>query len=204
MVETFFTRSNGDYAFARWGRAIAPVVFGVEKETLDVVKAAIEAVVVLAGHKMAEVDPELGVNFMVFFVREWDELGEVPHLGSLVPDLDPLLTKLKSADANQYRIFRFDEDGAIKAAFVFVRMDEHMSSVSADTLSLSQAVQTILLWSDTAFMDVSPLAQIEDKVILGPDIADLIRAAYDPIMPVASQDASHSLRLAARLGAGKQ
>ena len=203
-VETFFTRSDGAYVFARWGRAIAPVVFGVEQETLDVVKAAIEAVVVLAGHKMAEVDPELGVNLMVFFVREWDELGEVPHLGSLVPDLGPLLTKLKAADANQYRIFRFDEDGAIKAAFVFVRMDEHMSSVSADTLSLSQAVQTILLWSDTAFMDVSPLAQIEDKVILRPDIADLIRAAYDPVMPVASQDASHSLRLAARLGAGKQ
>ncbi|MEL6689071.1 MAG: hypothetical protein AAFP28_02025 [Pseudomonadota bacterium] len=203
-VETFFTRGDGAYVFARWGRPIAPVVFGVEQETLDVVKAAFEAVVVLAGHKMAEVDPELGVNLMVFFVREWDELSEVPHLGALVPDLEPLLTKLKAADANQYRIFRFDEEGAIKAAFVFIRMDEHMSAVSADTLSLSQAVQTILLWSDTAFMDLSPLAQIEDKVILRPDIADLIRAAYDPVMPVAAQDASHSLRLAARLGVGKQ
>ncbi|MEM1375274.1 MAG: hypothetical protein AAGF78_12920 [Pseudomonadota bacterium] len=203
-VETFFTRGDGSYVFARWGRAISPVVFGVEQETLEVVKAAIEAVVVLAGHKMAEVDPELGVNFMVFFVRDWDELAEVPHLGSLVPGLEPLLANLKGADANQYRIFRFDEAGAIMAAFVFVRMDAHMASVSADTLSLSQAVQTILLWSDTAFMDVSPLAQIEDKVILRPDIADLIRAAYDPVMPVAAQDASHALRLAARLGAGKQ
>ncbi|MEM6275563.1 MAG: hypothetical protein AAF714_01320 [Pseudomonadota bacterium] len=203
-VETFFTRGDGSYVFARWGRAIAPVVFGVEQETLDVVKAAIEAVVVLAGHKMADVDPELGVNLMVFFVRDWDELGEVPHLGALVPDLGPLLTRLKAADANQYRIFRFDEDGAIKAAFVFVRMDVHMAAVSADTLSLSQAVQTILLWSNTAFMDLSPLAQIGDKVILRPDIADLIRAAYDPVMPVAAQDASHALRLAARLGAGKQ
>ncbi|MCH2077884.1 MAG: DUF2927 domain-containing protein [Rhodobacteraceae bacterium] len=203
-VETFFTRSDGAYVFARWGRPIAPVVFGVEQATLDVVKAAFEAVVVLAGHKMAEVDPELGVNLMVFFVREWDELSEVPHLGSLVPDLDPLLKKLKAADANQYRIFRFDEDGAIKAAFVFIRMDEHMSAVSADTLALSQAVQTILLWSDTAFMDLSPLAQIEDKVILRPDIANLIRAAYDSVMPVAAQDASHGLRIAARLGAGKQ
>ncbi|MEM9438342.1 MAG: hypothetical protein AAGA15_15010 [Pseudomonadota bacterium] len=203
-VEKFFKRSDGAYVFARWGRPIAPVVFGVEPETLDVVKAAIEAVVVLAGHQMAATDPELGVNLMVFFVREWDELGEVPHLGALVPDLGPLLTKLKSVDANQYRIFRFDEAGAIKAAFVFVRMDAHMSSVSADTLSLSQAVQTILLWSDEAFMDLSPLAQIEDKVILRPDIADLIRAAYDPVMPAAAQDASHAMRLAARLGGGKQ
>ncbi|MEM8591724.1 MAG: hypothetical protein AAGF13_04270, partial [Pseudomonadota bacterium] len=85
QVESFFTRSDGGYVFARWGRPIAPVVFGVEQETLDVVKAAFEAVVALADHKMAETDPELGVNLMVFFVREWDELGEVPHLESLVP-----------------------------------------------------------------------------------------------------------------------
>ena len=204
QVARFFTRSDGAYVFARWGRPIAPVVFGVEPETLEVVKAAFEAVVVLAGHQMADTDPELGVNLMVFFTRDWDELGEVPHLGSLVPDLPELLVKLKAADANQYRIFRFDEAGAIKAAFVFIRMDEHMSQVSADTLSLSQAVQTILLWSDEAFMDLSPLAQVEDKVILRPDIADLIRAAYDPVMPVAAQDGSHAMRVAARLGAGKQ
>ncbi|MEM6896865.1 MAG: hypothetical protein AAF576_05765 [Pseudomonadota bacterium] len=203
-VEAFFTRSDGDYVFARWGRPIAPVVFGVEAQTLDVVKAAIEAVVVLAGHQMAETDPELGVNFMVFFVRDWDDLGEVPHLGSLVPDLEPLLARLKAVDANQYRIFRFDADGGIKAAFVFVRMDAHMSAVSADTLALSQAVQTILLWSDAAFGDVSPLAQVDGTVILRPDVADLIRAAYDPVMPVAAKDASHALRLAARLGGPRQ
>ena len=203
-VEAFFTRSDGDYVFARWGRPIAPGGFGVEAQTLDVVKAAIEAVVVLAGHQMAETDPELGVNFMVFFVRDWDDLGEVPHLGSLVPDLEPLLARLKAVDANQYRIFRFDADGGIKAAFVFVRMDAHMSAVSADTLALSQAVQTILLWSDAAFGDVSPLAQVDGTVILRPDVADLIRAAYDPVMPVAAKDASHALRLAARLGGPRQ
>ncbi|MEO0487373.1 MAG: hypothetical protein AAF092_15815 [Pseudomonadota bacterium] len=202
-VSPYFTRSEGTYVFARWGRPLAPVVFGVEQETLDVVKAAFEAVVALANHKMAETDPELGVNVMVFFTRSWDELAEVPHLGQLVPDLGPLLDRLRAADANQYRIFRFDEAGAIKAAFVFVRMDAHMSSVSADTLALSQAVQTILLWSDTAFMDLSPLAQVDGTVILRPDVADLIRAAYDPVMPVAAQDPSHALRLAARLGHGR-
>ncbi|MEL6701431.1 MAG: hypothetical protein AAFO58_07090, partial [Pseudomonadota bacterium] len=84
-IEALFTRTDGSYAFARWGRPIVPVVFGVEAETLDVVKAAFEAVVVLAGNQMAETDPELGVNLMVFFVRDWAELGEVPHLDALVP-----------------------------------------------------------------------------------------------------------------------
>jgi len=135
----------------------------------------------------------------VFFCQDWDELPEVPNLDKLVPDLVPLVARLKAADANQYRIFRFDEAGAIKAAFVFLRMDDHMAAVSADTLALSQAVQTILLWSDKAFMDRSPLAMVNDTAMLRPEIAQVIRAAYDPVMPSVAQDASHALRLAARL-----
>ena len=89
-VEALFTRSSGEYLFARWGRPIAPVVFGVEEATLQVVKGALEAVVALAGHQLAETDPELGSNLMVFFFREWKELTEVPHMEQLVPDLGPL------------------------------------------------------------------------------------------------------------------
>ena len=198
-TETFFTRSDDSYVFARWGRPIVPVVFGVEDGTLAVFKGAIEAVVTLAGHAMAETDPELGANLMVFFCRDWTELEEVPHLDSLVPDLAGLVTRLQRADANQYRIFRFDEAGAIRAAFVFLRMDAHLQSVSADTLALSQAVQTILLWSDRAFMDQSPLAMIDGNAVLRPEVADVIRAAYDPGMPSFADDASHALRLAARI-----
>ena len=123
----------------------------------------------------------------------------MPHLDQLVPDLIPLVAKLKAADANQYRIFRFDAAGAIRAAFVFLRMDEHLAAVPADTLALSQAVQTILLWSDQAFNDKPPLAMIDDKAVLRPEIADVIRAAYDPVMPAAAKDASHALRLSARV-----
>lgn len=199
-VEALFTRSDGTYAFARWGRPIAPVVFGVEDQTIGVIKGALEAVVTLAGHRMAETDPELGANLMVFFCRDWDELAEVPNLDRLVPDLVPLVGRLKTADANQYRIFRFDAAGGIKAAFVFLRMDAHLQAVGADVLALSQVVQTILLWSDTAFRDRSPLAVVDGRTILRPEIAGLIRAAYDPVLPVVAQDASHALRLAARLG----
>lgn len=198
-IEQFFTRADGAYVFARWGRPIVPVVFDVDDASLAVFKGAIEAVVSLASHHMAETDPELGVNLMIFFCEDWDELPQVPNLDQLVPDLVPLVAKLKQADANQYRIFRFDEAGAIRAAFIFLRMDEHLASVAADTLALSQAVQTILLWSDTAFQDQPPLALIEGNAVLRPEIADVIRAAYDPVMPASAQDASHALRLAARI-----
>ncbi len=198
-IEQLFIRADGAYVFARWGRPIVPVVFGVDDATLAVFKGAIEAVVTLASHQMAETDMELGANLMMFFCQDWDEMTEVPHLDKLVPDLAPLVGRLKQADANQYRIFRFDEAGAIRAAFVFLRMDDHLAAVPADTLALSQAVQTILLWSDTAFDEIPPLAMIGDKAMLRPEIADVIRAAYDPVMPAMARDASHALRIAARV-----
>nr|WP_174818400.1 hypothetical protein [Ruegeria atlantica] len=194
-----FTRESGEFLFARWGRPIVPIVFGVEDETLSTVKGAFEAVVTLAGHRMAETDPELGANCMIFFFRDWQELLDVPDLDRLIPELAPLVGRLVEADANQYRIFRFEDDGAIRAAFVFLRMDTQLSKIPAETLALSQVVQTILLWSDTAFRTQSPLAVAGETTILRPDIAALIRAAYDPVLPGSAQDASHALRLFARL-----
>ena len=198
-IEALFTRSGGEYVFARWGRPIAPVVFGVEDETLGVVKGALEAVSVLAGHTMAETDPELGSNLMVFFFRDWAELPQVPGMDRLVPDLGPLVARLEEIEANQYRLFRFDADGAIKACFVFLRMDAALAEMPAETLALGQIVQSYLLWSDTAFQDRAPLAVAGDRTILRPDIAALIRAAYDPVLPHAARDPSHALRLAARM-----
>ncbi|MEX0310324.1 MAG: hypothetical protein AB3N17_08760 [Tateyamaria sp.] len=199
-IEALFRRESGDYVFARWGRPLAPVVFGVKDETLGTIKGAVEAVCQLAGHDMAETDPELGSNFMWFFFSAWSELPQVPGLDRLVPDLGPLVERLQAVDANQYRIFRFDEAGAIKACFVFLRMDDHLSKVPAETLALGQTVQSVLLWSDLAFRDRSPLAVAGETTVLRPDIAALIRAAYDPVMPAAADDASHALRLSARVG----
>lgn len=199
-IEALFTRSSGEFAFARWGRPVAPIVFGVEDKTLSVIKGAMEAVMVLSGHKMAETDPELGSNMMFFFFLQWEELLDVPGLDRLVLGLEPLVARLRDADANQYRVFHFDEAGAIKACFVFLRMDDNLSAVPAETLALSQVVQSMLLWSDTAFTDRSPLAQVAERVILRPEIAALIRAAYDPVLPSVAADKSHALRLMARLG----
>jgi len=198
-IEAAFTRSDGAYAFARWGRPIVPVVFGVDDTTLGVIKGAFEAVCALAGHAMADTDPELGANCMMFFVRDWAELAAVPNLDRLVPDLAALLARLEAAGANQYRIFRFGEAGGIGACFVFLRMDEHLGDVPADTLALSQAVQSMLLWSENAFGARSPLAVADNTTVLRPDIAALIRAAYDPVMPAMARDPSHALRLLARM-----
>ncbi|WP_238941233.1 hypothetical protein [Jannaschia sp. Os4] len=199
-VAALFTRTDGSYLFARWGRPLAPVVFGVEDATIATVKGAFEACCALTGHSMAETDPELGANLMVFFVRDWDELRRVPDLDRLIDGLHPLLDRLGAADANQYRVFRFDGDGAIRACFAFARMDAHLSAVPAQTLALSMAVQSMLLWSDAAFRDRSPLAMADGVAVLRPDVAAVMRAGYDPVLPAMADDPAHAYRLAARAG----
>ena len=198
-IQDLFTQSDGSFRLARWERPIVPVVFGVEDATLSIVKGAIEAIVAVAGHKMAETDPEQGANCMVFFLRDWDELLHVPDLNGLVPGISELVPRLQEAGANQYRHFRFEENGAIRAAFVFLRMDAAMSRVAAEDLALAQAAQLILLWGEDAFRERSPLARIGNMVVLRPEVSAIIRAAYDPVMPVATTEPAQALRIAARL-----
>ncbi len=77
-IEALFTREDGTFLLARWGRPMAPVFFGVDAPTLATIKGAIEAFCRLAGHELVETDPELGANLMVFLFRDWAELPEVP------------------------------------------------------------------------------------------------------------------------------
>lgn len=200
-VEQFFAKPDGGYAFARWNRPIAPVIFGVEDQSLPVLKGAIEAIAQLAGVEVVEVDPELGSNCMCFFLRDWEELTATKDMDRLVPDLANVVKRLQTSDASVYRFFRYDKEGGIRAAFLFLRMTEEMASQAAEVIALTNAVQIILTWGGAAFDGVSPLAVHPENgaVVLKPEYADLIRAAYDPVMPVSTNDPTHAMRLAARI-----
>lgn len=198
-IEALFTRSSGDFHFARWGRPIAPVAFGVDDATLATIKGALQAVAQLTNRPLAETDPELGSNFMMFFFRDWSELRDIPDLDRMIPDLHSLVPRLEREDANQYRLFRFDQSGGVRACFLFLRMDAALSALPADIVALSQITQSMLLWSDAAFRKTSPLADMQGQTILRPDIAALLRVAYDPVLPDMSKDPALALRIFARL-----
>ena len=71
----------------------------------------------------------------------------------------------------------------------------------AEDLALNEAARVMLLWSEAAFAGTSPLGQAEGgRVLLRPEIGALIRAAYDPVLPRATREASHAWRLTARVG----
>lgn len=199
-IQALFTRSDGSYLCARWGRPIVPVLFGVEDSTIATVKGAFEAICALTGHKMAETDPEFGANVMMFFCRDWAELLAVRDLHRMVDGLAETVDRLSDVGANQYRVFRFDEAGAIKACFVFLKADEALSALPAEDLALAQAAEAFLLWSDTAFQSRSSLANLgDDHIVLHPEIAAILKAAYDPVMPSVATESGHALRLFARI-----
>jgi hypothetical protein len=199
-IERMFSRTDGSYVFARWSRPICPVVFGVQDETLVIMKSAIEAVCIAVGHRTDELDPELGSNLMMFFFSDWEELRAVPDLDQMIPQLENVCGPPCCRAGQSISRFRFDDQGAIQACFVFLRVDEALQQLGADSLALSQAVQAMFLWSQEAFKNRSPLAVLDNgTTVMRPEIAALLRAGYDPVMPACAKDASHALRLAARI-----
>jgi hypothetical protein len=200
-IEALFSDGAGSYRFARWRRPVAPVVFGVDDATLALIKAAFQTAVAAAGHRMAETDPEQGANLFVFFVRGWSELAELPDLEGLVPGIGAQAARLAATGAERYRLFRFEPDGAIRAGFAFLSMSGALGRQPADELALTLAVQSLLLWSDRALAGRLPFIRGHDGAVLRPDVAALLRAAYDPVLPAVAADAGHALRLYARLPA---
>lgn len=182
-IAELFTR-DGQYLCARWGRPVAPVIFGLSDETLDIFRQVTGAALVHAGIPQAETDPEMGANMLAFFVRDWDELTGLPDLDRLTGQTD-LPIRLTSAAADQYRIFRFDADGSIRACITLVNMGGRLADAHPAQLAETLVMRALLTFA----RDVPPSSEL----------AALIRAAYQPAMPLVARDSSHALRLAARM-----
>lgn len=184
QIAALFTREDGSFLCARWGRPVAPVIFGLADESLGIFREAIRAGFAHAGHPVTETDPEMGSNLMLFFMRDWSELSGVPDLDRLT-GLADLPARLAGTGADQYRLFRFDADGGIRACLVFLRMSGALAEAHPAELAEALVMRSALSFStDPA---------------LSPRTAALIRAAYDPVLPLAATDPSHALRLAARM-----
>ena len=108
-VTAHFTHKDGGYRFARWGRPIVPVVFGVDDATLpaDLVVTARDdegTVMAIADERRAvygvQFHPESiltrhGFRLLANFLQR----AGVPHLGRLAPLLDDDVARQADAAA---------------------------------------------------------------------------------------------------------
>lgn len=187
QIAALFTR-DGQYLCARWGRPVAPVIFGLADETLDIFRSVTRAALAHAGIPLAETDPEMGANLLGFFVRDWAELEGIPDLARLTGQ-DDLPARLQAQAADQYRIFRFDADGSIRSCITLVNMGGRLADAHPAELAEALVMRSLLTFA----VEVPP----------SPRLAVLIHAAYDPTMPLAARDPSHALRLAARMAVAR-
>ncbi len=199
-IKDLFTREDGSYQFARWGRPVAPVVFGVNDEILSALKVAIKSTTGITGRSLAETDPEMGTNFMWLFIREWSELENVPDLDKLIPNLGEKMKAMEAANSFSYRYFTFDENNAIKFCCNIIRPVDEYAQRPVSVIGATETLLSTLMFGPKAFAKESPMAVLPDKnvVLVKPKYAAVIRAAYEANMPDTADDPSHALRIKAR------
>lgn len=199
---------GGDaFKFARWGCPIAPVVMGLDDKGARLFEEAVRAVAEVAGHEVEEIDPEMGANFIICVMQDWAHALRAPNLPNFLPDLPALIERLTAAGANRYRVFAFDDQGAIRAGITLLRYDAQMREAPVDYIALSEAALGMLIYDEAGVSGDRPVIMAafgedeEDvRAVLSPWHARLLRAAYDPTIPAGSKDPSLALRLAARIG----
>ena len=201
-IQRLFGGDN--FKFARWGGPISPVVVGLDDKGAKLFEEAIGAVADVAGAKIEEIDPEMGANFMVYVMGDWAHAALAPNLPNFLPDLPDLIERLTKANANRYRVFAFDDQGAIRAAITLLRYDEQMQAAPVDYIALTEAALGMLVFDEAGVANDRPviMAKFEDddaRAILTPWHAMLLRAAYDPAIPAGAKDPSLAMRLAARI-----
>ena len=83
---------------------------------------------------------------------------------------------------------------------VLIRVDAATERMSLQTLGTSETFQSLLTFGENAFDVHSPIATIKvnNLCIVKPEYAAVVRAAYDPALPAASNDPAHALRVSAR------
>lgn len=199
-ITALYTQRDGGFYFRRWGRAMAPVVFGVDDASLDALKATIEQAAGVTGQSLVETDPELGSNFMWIFCQDWDELTALPNFDKLIPDLPEKVEALKKNDAHSYRYFTFDDTGAINFCCVLVRVSGSFAAQPIQVIGMSETLMALSMFGPNAFTNRSPIAVIQENnlCVIKPEFACVIRASYDPTIPTASDDPAVVLRIKAR------
>lgn len=203
-IQRLFGGAN--FKFARWGCAISPVVVGLDDKGTQLFEEAISAIAEVADLKVEELDPEMGANMMIYIMGDWSHADKTPNLPNFLPDLPALVERLNKANANRYRVFAFDDQGAVRASITLLRYDEQMQEAPVDYIALTEAVLATLVFDERGVSEDRPIvmAKFEDedvaRAVLSPWHARLLKAAYDPTIPAASGETALAMRLAARVG----
>ncbi|MCI4662562.1 MAG: hypothetical protein MRY63_12175 [Neomegalonema sp.] len=186
-IAALFTREDG-FLFAKWTRPMVLRVLGTDATGEKQIRSAFASTASAADLGIADEDPELGANMLVAFCDDWRELVGLHGLDALLPEGDRLIARLIAADVNEYTLFNFDADGGIRCAVILLRYQSEWRRMAPETLALTLAARALLLWSEEAFAQSSPVIRRRNGPKIENWFANLLSAAYDASVPTRSTD----------------
>lgn len=193
------------FKFARWGGAVSPAVIGLDEAGGRLFGEAVRVLAGLAGLRLEESGAEAGGALLIYVMKDWADAARAPHLPDFLPDLPALIARLEAAGANRYRVFAFDDQGAIRGSITLLRYDAAMRAAPVGYIALTEAALALLVYDEAGVAADRPVVMAEfeggdRRAVLSPFHAALLKAAYDPAIPAGSKDPALALRLAARIG----
>lgn len=201
-IRTYFARAGGQYQFARWNRPIVPVVFGDHCLDPGLLREALVRLSGITGHPVDLEAPPSAMTYGTLVVREWRDLAATPGAGKAMPGLAKLGAEAERQGGNQFRTFQRDWRGGIKRCVAVIRTAAgRFDDLTPESMALRQAALSFLHWSIPGVVKLRLVMPGPDGVDdLKPEVVALLRAAYDPAMPVSSRDPRHADQLAERMG----
>ena len=176
------------------------MVIGLNDFALGIFKKKLLSIWEFSPIQIEEFEIKNKANFVFIFLKKWNELEKLPGIEEIVPDHLSLVKNLSLKNSTQYRRFYFDEKGGINFCVFFVSIKKDIDEFSFEELIVQVLIKSTLLWSDEmkSFKKFYYYSKTKGEFCFSSDFFSFLNACYDPILPIKSVDASHSLRLFAR------
>lgn len=198
-IQSMFTfKSN--FRFSRWSGNIVPLILGLNDFSLGLFKKKLLSVLSFLPIQIDEFEIEKKANYVFIFFKKWDELYNLANIKEIIPDHLSLLKSLSLKKPSQYRRFYFDKNGGINFCVFLIPIENEIDELSYEEFIIQTLIKSILLWSEEFqnFKDFYYFSRKKNEFCLSTDFLSFLKACYDPVLPVKTNDASHSLRIFAR------
>jgi hypothetical protein len=188
-IAAYFTKPNGEFLFRRWASPIVPHAFGPTAPESEVLYQAFDTISALSGHPVVRAPDGVGMNLTFFFINEASDMMKLPGAEGFLGMLAMLVKQLMSGKSALRRNFTTDDKtGAISQMTMIARTSGWLRHHPPESLALRLAVLTHLTWALRRDQKAPPLLVADAPGGVHPNVAAILRVAYDPSLPDASTD----------------
>ena len=196
-ITTYFSRPADKFLFQRWDAPIVPQVFGTAAPDPALILTAMKKVAAISGHDLVTSPSGAGMNCTIWFVKEWTDIMKLPGTEMLLGSLGVIVKLLSKKKGNMQRSIDTDpKTGAISRMVVTIRRAGPWAEWSDEHIALRLAVQTHLRWGYGKTLPALLVKDADGSWSIAPAVEQILKVAYDPSLPLRSEDPALADKLA--------